>query len=321
MPSLYRIDADGRMWACADDGGDDERGGVHLANNFSGAREDDLDVAAEEENRTGAPTNPSPASSPNPVASLGQQQQAVGSTAHTSSQRAAAGIGGGLCGSFAAALKPILYCLCRQPPKVVSSPHQRKIGETAASRRGGSHGGGRARSRSRGSSGDDNEENENTRTGTASATQGDDEDDDDDDRFLCRVSLRTLHSVLRGRKGVRALRIRSLGLPPDGGSQSLDDGDEASNNPLPPPPKKVSVLNFFFLSRSRLSRLPVRNSGIVRSAANVHVLLCWAGAGWLTDGDDPDLLSGGAKFLGDTNGSQSDSIVAAVGVVVVVPGD
>ena len=140
MPSLYRIDADGRMWACADDGGDDERGGVHLANNFSGAREDDLDVAAEEENRTGAPTNPSPASSPNPVASLGQQQQAVGSTAHTSSQRAAAGIGGGLCGSFA--------------------------------------------------------------------------------------------------------------------------------------PKKVSVLNLFFLSRSRLSRLPVRNSGIVRSAANVHVLLC-----------------------------------------------
>ena len=92
-------------------------------------------------------------------------------------------------------------------------------------RKAGKQGGGRSRSRSRGGSGDAEEESNEPTGGTASTTQG----DDDDDRFLCRVSLRTLHSVLRGRRGVRALRIRSLGLRPDGGSQSQDDGDEASN--------------------------------------------------------------------------------------------
>ena len=90
----------------------------------------------------------------------------------------------------------------------------RKVG------RGGAGGGsGRSRSRSRGGSGDDDTEEDDDDEHcnvNATATQ----DSEDDDRFLCRVNLRTLHAVLRSRKGVHTLRIRSLGVggDPDGSS-------------------------------------------------------------------------------------------------------
>ena len=96
-------------------------------------------------------------------------------------------------------------------------------------RKADKQGGRGGRSRSRGSSGGDTDaeyENDNPTGGTASSsTQG----DEDDDRFLCRVSLRTLHSVLRSRKGVRALRIRSLGFNPDG-TQTQEGDDDENNN-------------------------------------------------------------------------------------------
>lgn len=46
---------------------------------------------------------------------------------------------------------------------------------------------------------------------------GDDDDDDDDVKYLCRVFIKTVASVLRSRRGVQSLRIRSLGSQFEGG--------------------------------------------------------------------------------------------------------
>ena len=55
------------------------------------------------------------------------------------------------------------------------------------------------------------------------------DDSDDDGRFLCRASLRIVHSVLRTRKGVVSLRIRSLGHMPDCDDNNDDECDMSAN--------------------------------------------------------------------------------------------
>ena len=50
--------------------------------------------------------------------------------------------------------------------------------------------------------------------------------DDDDERYMCRVPVRTVHAVLRPRKGVQSLRIRSVGMI----SPESDKGDNGGGS-------------------------------------------------------------------------------------------
>jgi len=111
---------------------------------------------------------------------------------------------------------PSFFERCSAPPTGAG------IGTGSRARASGGGGRGRSRSRSRsrsrprpraGSDSSDNNNHNNSGDGGGHANDYD-EEDDDDGRFLCRVSLRTIHSVLRSRKGVSTLRIRSVGVAP-----------------------------------------------------------------------------------------------------------
>jgi len=54
--------------------------------------------------------------------------------------------------------------------------------------------------------------NEDSKRRGGGGTEGDEDDEEDlEEKFLCRVPVRTIATVLRPRKGVRSLRIKSLG--------------------------------------------------------------------------------------------------------------
>ena len=50
--------------------------------------------------------------------------------------------------------------------------------------------------------------------------------DDDDEKYLCRVLIRTVAAILRSRKGLQSVRIRSLGST----SMSQDDDDDENHD-------------------------------------------------------------------------------------------
>ena len=67
------------------------------------------------------------------------------------------------------------------------------------------------------------------RTQTQTQTQG---DDIDDEKYLCRVLIRTVSSILRSRKGLQSLRIRSLGsnIHTNDNANANDNDDNNSDN-------------------------------------------------------------------------------------------
>ena len=84
------------------------------------------------------------------------------------------------------------------------------------------HGGGsRAYQHYRTNNNDDDGENDNN-----DEEDQDDNADKDDARYVCRVPVRSIHSILRPRKGVLSLRIRSEGVDGDGNYFGLNRGKQ-----------------------------------------------------------------------------------------------
>ena len=73
-------------------------------------------------------------------------------------------------------------------------------------------------------SNDNNNEN-NNRDDDDDDDGDDDDDDDDEEKYLCRVFIKTVASVLRSRRGVQSLRIRSLGSQFEGGRNNNMNGN------------------------------------------------------------------------------------------------
>lgn len=98
--------------------------------------------------------------------------------------------------------------------------------------------------------------------GSNEGTEGDDDDDDEDleEKFLCRVPVRTIDTVLRPRNGVRSLRIKSLGtmtgLPNSTTTRTADaNGTICDDNEIPrhnPPSIRRMAINRRKMKKIRL---------------------------------------------------------------------
>mmetsp|Transcript_37526 Transcript_37526/g.54945 ORF Transcript_37526/g.54945 Transcript_37526/m.54945 type:complete len:458 (+) Transcript_37526:195-1568(+) len=97
--------------------------------------------------------------------------------------------------------EPGFFERCAAPPPIVGEEERRRGGRRSNNGEGRQRGGGGSRKRPR-QNDDDDEDRDN---------DGENEEgksNDESDGYSCRVSLRTVHSILKSRKGVRSLRIR-----------------------------------------------------------------------------------------------------------------